>query len=48
MFGLRIIGFALVVVGVVAAAFPRWFGPLTGGPEPPAAIWLWRSGGSTL
>ncbi len=24
------------VLGVVAAVFPNWFGPLTGGPEPPA------------
>ena len=31
----RVFGIALAVLGVVAATFLRWFGPLTGGPEPP-------------
>ena len=31
-------GIALAVLGVVAALFPTWFGPLTGGPEPPADV----------
>ena len=26
------------VAGVIAAAVPGWFGPLTGGPEPPADL----------
>lgn len=30
----RIFGIVLAVVGIVAAAFPHWFGPLTGGHEP--------------
>ncbi len=33
---LRIVGIVVAVVGVVAAVFPGWFGPLTGGPQPPA------------
>ncbi len=32
MSGLRILGVVLAVAGVVAAIFPSWFGPLTGGP----------------
>ena len=35
MSGFRIFGIVLAVVGVVVAIFPGWFGPLTGGPEPP-------------
>lgn len=35
MTGYRIFGIILAVVGVAAAAFPGWFGPLTGGAEPP-------------
>ena len=35
MSGSHIFGSALAVLGVVAAVFPGWFGPLTGGPEPP-------------
>jgi len=38
MSGLRIFGIVLAVVGVIAAVFPGWFGPLTGGPEPPADV----------
>jgi len=38
MSGFRIFGMALAVLGVVAAAFPSWFGPLTGGPEPPVDV----------
>ena len=34
----HIVGIALSVLGVVAAVFPDWFGPLTGGPEPPADV----------
>lgn len=34
MSGLSILGIVLAVVGVAAAVFPDWFGPLTGGPEP--------------
>ena len=33
---LRILGAVLAALGVVMAAFPHWFGPLTGGSEPPA------------
>ena len=36
---LRILGIVLAGVGVVAAAFPGWFGPLTGGPEPPVDVY---------
>ena len=36
---LRILGIVLAVVGVVAAVFPDWFGPLTGGPEPPVDVY---------
>jgi hypothetical protein len=32
------IGIALAVLGVLATVFPTWFGPLTGGPEPPADL----------
>lgn len=38
MSGFRILGIVLAVVGVVAAVFPNWFGPLTGGPEPPVDV----------
>ncbi|NNK44250.1 MAG: hypothetical protein HKP46_16550 [Myxococcales bacterium] len=38
MSGLRIFGIVLAVVGVIVAVFPGWFGPLTGGPEPPADV----------
>ncbi len=38
MSAFRIFGAVLVLVGTVAAAFPDWFGPLTGGPEPPADV----------
>jgi len=38
MSGFRIFGIVLAVIGVVAAVFPNWFGPLTGGPEPPADL----------
>ncbi len=34
----RILGLVLAVVGVIFAVFPGWFGPLAGGPEPPADI----------
>ena len=34
-----IVGIALAGVGVVAAVFPGWFGPLTGGPEPPIDVY---------
>jgi len=34
MSGFRILGIALAVIGITAAAFPSWFGPLTGGGEP--------------
>jgi len=34
MTGFQIFGIVLTVAGVVAAVFPGWFGPLTGGPEP--------------
>ena len=39
MSGFRILGIVLAGVGVIAAAFPAWFGPLTGGPEPPADVY---------
>lgn len=38
MTGYRILGITLTVLGVVAALFPNWFGPLTGGPEPPVDL----------
>ena len=38
MSGFRIFGIVLSVVGVVVAIFPGWFGPLTGGPEPPVDV----------
>lgn len=34
----HIFGIALAVLGVVAAVFPNWFGPLTGGPVPPGDV----------
>lgn len=34
----QIFGIALAVLGVIAAVFPNWFGPLTGGPEPPVDV----------
>lgn len=37
--GLRVVGFVLVVAGAIAAAFPGWFGPLTGGPGPPPDVY---------
>ena len=39
MSGLRIFGIVLAGVGVVVAAFPGWFSPLTGGPEPPVDVY---------
>lgn len=39
MSGLRIFGMILAVLGIIAAIFPDWFGPLTGGPEPAASIY---------
>lgn len=38
MSGFRIFGIVLSVVGVVVAILPGWFGPLTGGPEPPVDV----------
>lgn len=38
MSGIRILGIVLAVVGVIVAVFPGWFGPLTGGPEPPPDV----------
>ena len=38
MSGYHIFGIALAVLGVVAAVFPNWFGPLTGGPGPPLDV----------
>ena len=38
MSGFRILGIALTVLGVAASVFPAWFGPLTGGPEPPVDV----------
>jgi hypothetical protein len=38
MSGVRIFGMVLAVLGIIAAIFPDWFGPLTGGPEPAASI----------
>jgi multisubunit Na+/H+ antiporter MnhB subunit len=38
MNGLRIFGIALAVLGLAAAAFPSWFGPLTGGPGAPVDV----------
>ena len=38
MSAFRIVGLVLTAVGVVAAVFPGWFGPLTGGSEPPTDI----------
>lgn len=39
MSGFRIFGFVLAAVGVVAAVFPAWFGPLTRFPNPPVNIY---------
>ena len=36
MSALRIVGVVLAGLGVVMAAFPSWFGPLTNWSEPPA------------
>ena len=36
---LRILGMVLAAVGAVAAVVPGWFGPLTGGPEPPIDVY---------
>ncbi|GAB5536826.1 MAG: hypothetical protein Rubg2KO_30750 [Rubricoccaceae bacterium] len=36
--GTHIIGIALAVLGVMTAVFPGWFGPFTGGPEPPVDV----------
>lgn len=38
MSGFRILGIVLAGLGVVAAIFPDWFGPLTGGSTPPVGI----------
>lgn len=39
MSGLRILGMVIAGVGLVAAVVPGWFGPFTGGPEPPADVY---------
>ena len=39
MSGLNILGIVVAGIGVVVAVFPDWFGPLTGGPEPPADVY---------
>ena len=39
MTGYRSLGIALALVGVLMSVFPGWFGPLTGGSEPPAGIY---------
>lgn len=38
MSGSHLVGIGLVVLGALAAVFPHWFGPLTGGPAPPADL----------
>ena len=38
MSGFRIFGIVFAILGTVAAVFPTWFGPLTGGPEPPVDL----------
>ena len=38
MSGYQVFGIALAALGVVAALLPNWFGPLTGGPEPPLDV----------
>ncbi len=38
MSGLRVVGIVLSALGVVAAVFPAWFGPLTGATEPTADL----------
>ncbi|RMF57386.1 MAG: DUF4345 domain-containing protein [Bacteroidetes bacterium] len=35
MSGSQIFGIVLAVLGILAAVFPNWFGPLTGGAEAP-------------
>lgn len=35
---LRILGIILTVLGLLAAIFPHWFAPLTGGSEPAAGV----------
>ena len=37
MVTLRLVGIGLAVIGSAMAAYPTWFEPLTGGPEPPAS-----------
>ena len=37
--GFRILGIVLAILGVVASAFPTWFGPLTGGPDSPTDVY---------
>lgn len=37
MSGSNLAGVGLAAVGVLAAVFPNWFGPLTGSLEPPAS-----------
>ena len=34
-----LLGIVLAGVGSVAAIFPGWFGPFTGGPEPPVDVY---------
>lgn len=36
---LRVLGMVLAGIGAVAAVFPAWFVPLTGGPEPPIDVY---------
>lgn len=36
MSALGVVGIAVAGFGAAMAVFPGWFGPLTGGPEPPA------------
>lgn len=38
MSGSHLVGIALVVLGALAAVFPHWFGPFTGGPAPPGDV----------
>ena len=39
MSGFRILGVVVALLGIVAAVFPTWFEPLTGGPQPPADVY---------
>ena len=39
MSGFRILGIGLAILGTAASVFPSWFGPLTGGPVPPAEVY---------